>query len=168
MLRIADQEVSSCKTVSEFLQIATSEKTRVAIANLNRFTFFLIALIANRNTHRFREEVKQIVHGNDDLWSVCVPGWREVSLFLVRDVENIVRAEALFARLGHAPGMAEPPKPQPGKARTLFRIFHHVDEVKVWKPGTVVMVDKRCVGATNTGKFGQRSSSSQHHAPDAR
>ena len=165
MLRIADQEVGSCKTVSEFLQIATPKKTRVAIANLNRFTFLLIA---NRNTYRFREEVKQIVHGNDDLGSICVSGRREVSLFLVRDVENIVRAEALFARLGHAPGMVEPPKPQPGKARTLFRIFHHVNQVKIWKPGTVVMVDKRCVGATNTGKFGQRSSSSQHHAPDAR
>ena len=113
MLRIADQEVGSCKTVSEFLQIATPKKTRVAIANINRFTFLLIALIANRNTHRFREEVKQIVHGNDDLWSVCVPGRREVSLFLVRDVENIVRAEALFARLSHASWMAKPPKPQP-------------------------------------------------------
>ena len=168
MLRIADQQVGSGKAVSKFLQILTSEKTRVSIANLNRFTFFLIASVVSRNTHRFREEVKQIVHGDDDLWSVWVPGRREVSLFLVRNVKNIVSAEALFARLGHAPGMAEPPKHQPGKARTLFRIFHHVDQVKVWKPGTVVMVDKRCVGATNTGKFGQRSSSSQHHAPDTR
>jgi hypothetical protein len=88
------------------------------------------------------EEMKQVVNGNHDLWSARGPHWSEMGLFLIGDVENIVRTEVLLAVSPDSLGLLAPPMTHFTEGRSLFRILKNIKQFEALKTPFLMMIEK--------------------------